>query len=100
MSRTSKIVVAPRGSTRGEVAIQEFANSNLPSEQLRKRAVPLLTSKELLRIVWGLPPEDRTKFVDKVDQVRRNRLLFPLGTISSLFPQRHIRPSTRKMRNS
>jgi len=97
MARTSKTVVAPRGSTRGEVAIQEFANSNLPSEQLRQQAGPLLTSKELLRNVWGLPPEDQTKFVDKVDQVRRDRLLFPLEIIF-LFLQRHIRPLTRKMR--
>ena len=99
MAKTSKAVVAPRGSTRGEVAIQEFANSSLPPEQLRQRAAPLLDSKELLRIVWGLPPEDQTRFVDKVDQVRRDRLLFPVGTIFLSFLQRHIRPSTHKMRN-
>lgn len=99
MAKSSKTVVAPRGSTRGEVAIQEFVNSNLPSEQLRQRAAPLLSSKELLRSVWGLPPEDQTKFVEKVDQVRGDRLFFPLGIISLLFLQRRIRPLTHKMRN-
>ena len=71
MARTNKPVAAPRNSTRGEVAIQEFANSNSTSEQLRQRAAPLLNSKELLRNVLGLTPEDQTKFVDKVDQVGR-----------------------------
>jgi len=98
MARTSKSVVAPRGSTRGEAAIQEFLNSSLPSEQLRQRAAPLLSSKELLRNVWGLPPEDQTRFVDKLDQVRQDRLLFPLGIIS-LSVQRHIQPSTHKTQN-
>jgi len=90
MTRTSKTVVTSRGSTRGEVAIQEFVNSNLPSEQLRQRAAHLLSSKELLRTVRGLQPEDQTKFVDKVDQVRQDRSLFPLGIISLSFLQRHI----------
>jgi len=85
MARTSKTVVAPRGSTRGDVAIQEFVNSDLPPEQLRQRAAPLLTSRELLRNVWGLPPEDQKKFVDKVDQVRRDHLLSPLGITSLPF---------------
>jgi len=75
MARTSKAVAsAPRDSTRGEAAIQEFANSNSTSDQLRQRAAHLLNSKDLLRNVWGLTPEDQMKFVDKVDQVRLNRL--------------------------
>ena len=75
---TSKAVAVRRGLTRGEVALQEFVNSDLPSEQLRQRAAPLLSSKELLQNVLGLPPEEQTKFVDKVDQVRRDHLSFLL----------------------
>lgn len=83
MARTSKSIAAPHNSTRGEASIQDFANSNLPSEQLRQRAVSLLNSKELLQNVLGLTPEDQTKFVDKVDQVRRDHLCSLL--VSSLY---------------
>ena len=71
MAKTSKPLAAPRNPTRGEAAIQEFANSSLTSKQLKRRAAPLLNSTELLRDIRGLAPEDLTRFVEKVDQVGR-----------------------------
>jgi len=93
--RTSKAVAAPRDSTRWEVAIQKFTNSNLTSDQLRELTAPLLNSKNLLRNVLGLTPEDQTKFVDKVDQARRDRLIpswnlpftVPTKAYSTIDPQ-------------
>lgn len=61
----------PNNPTRGEATLQEFANGDSSPEQLRQRAALLLDSKELLRDVQGLTPKDQTKFVDKIDQVRR-----------------------------
>lgn len=99
MARPGKVVATPYNSTRGETAIQEFANSNLTPELLRQRAATLLDSKELLRDVRGLTPEDQAKFLDRVDQVCRGDPLFFLEIIPPLILQRHIRLSTRKMRN-
>jgi len=76
MSRKSNAVAAPHNPTRGETSTREFANSNLTPEQSRQRAGTLLNSKELLRNIRGLTPEDQTKFVDKVDQVGRDRSFF------------------------
>jgi hypothetical protein len=54
---------------RGETAILEFTNSNLPPEFLRQRAAHWIVNEELLPEIRGLAPEEQTKFVDKVDQV-------------------------------
>ena len=79
MSKESNTAAAPRDLTRGETSIREFADSNLTPEQSRQRAGTLLNSKELLRNIRGLTPGDQTKFVDKVDQVSRDRSFFKLG---------------------
>lgn len=60
-----------RNSIRGEATIQDFANSDLTTEQSRRQAAALLNSKELLRNLGGLTAEDQTKFLDKIDQVWR-----------------------------
>ena len=68
-------------STPYNTAIQEFSNSNSTPKRSRRRAATLLRSKELLRSVQGLTPEDKTRFVDKLDQVCRtahSSLLTPL----------------------
>ena len=65
-----RITPAIQKSTRGETPFREFANADLTPEQSKQRAVPLLKSKELLPNVQALTPEDRTKFIEKVDQVR------------------------------
>lgn len=75
MARKSNTAAAPQSSTRGEAPFREFANTSLTPEQSRQRAVHLLNSKDLLRIVRALAPEDQTKFIDKVDQVRRRWLV-------------------------
>ena len=85
MARTTRPVATPRNPTRGEAAIQEFANSSLTSEQLKQRATPLLNSKELLRDVQGLTPEDQTRFVDKVDQVGRDGSSFSPKNLPSII---------------
>jgi len=76
MSRKSNTVAVPHNPTRGETSTREFANSNLTPEQSRQRAGTLLNSKELPQNIRGLTPEDQTKFVDKVDQVSRDRSFF------------------------
>lgn len=76
MIRTNNAATASRDPIQGEAAIQEFANSRLSPAQLRKLAAPLLRSKELLRDVQKLTPEDQMNFVNKVDQVCRYAL-FP-----------------------
>lgn len=67
--------LTPQSSTCGEAPIREFANSNLAPGQSRQRVAPLLTGKEFLRNVLSLTQEDQTKFIDKVDQVRRDGLI-------------------------
>lgn len=79
MARTVNPFTAPRNSTRGETAIREFSDSSLTPEQLRQRATSLLNNKELLQNVRGLTPEEKTRFVDKADQVC-NGSFSPLGT--------------------
>ena len=73
MTRKSNAAAAPQSSTstRGEAPFREFATNTLTPEQSRQRAAPLLNSKDLLRNVRALTPEDQTKFIDKVDKVRR-----------------------------
>ena len=73
MSRKSNAAVALQKSTNGGTALREFAYSDLTQEQSKQRASLLLDSKDLLRNVRGLAPEDQTRFIDKADQVRRRR---------------------------
>ena len=73
--RRSNAATALQSSTHGETPFREFANSTLTPEQSRRRATPLLNSKELLRNVRALTPEDQTKFMDKIDQVCRRWLI-------------------------
>ena len=73
---------------------REFANSALTPEQSRQRAGPLLNSKDLLREFRALIPEDQTKFIDKVDKVRRGWLIllsqYPPSIISAkAYPTIH-----------
>ena len=97
MVGTSETGTTHRNPTRGEVAIQEFANVNLPPELSRQRAAQLLNSKRLLRNVLGLTSEDQTKFVEKVDEVGRDGLFFSLENFPPFFLDRYIRSPTRKM---
>jgi len=69
---------APRNPTRGEAVVQGFASSGLTPPQLMRRAAPLLNSKKLLQSVLGLTLENQARFVDKIDQVRRDHLSSPL----------------------
>ena len=82
MVRTSE--AAARDPTRGETAIQEFANCDLTSEQLKQRATLLLNSKRLLQSVQGLAPENQMRFMDKVDQVCQDGPLLALD-LSIIF---------------
>lgn len=72
MTRASGTVITPCNSARGETETQEFVNSNSAPELLRQQAASLLNNKELLRNVQRLSQDDRTKFVEKVDQVCRD----------------------------
>ena len=80
MSENRDTVLAPRTSSRGEPLIREIIHTSLTPEQLRQRVAPLLIGEELLRNVLSLAPEDQTKFIDKVDQVRRDRLILFLAS--------------------
>jgi len=68
-----------QSSTRGDAPFREFANSTLTTEQSRQRVASLLNSKDLLRNFRALTPEDQTKFIEKVDKVRRRCLLILLS---------------------
>ena len=70
MTKKSNAAAVPQISTRGEAPFRQFANSNLTPEQSKQQAAPLLNSKDLLRSVRALIPEDQTKFIDKIDKVR------------------------------
>ena len=70
MTRTTKVVAVPRSS---KAATQDFLNNNLTPELSRQQVALLLTSGELLRNVRELTPGDRTKLVEKIDQVRMTR---------------------------
>ena len=56
--------------------LQQFANSNFTLEELRQQAGVLLSNRDISRSALGLSPEDQTKLVDKLDQVRRDPLFF------------------------
>jgi len=71
VAKRNNAAAALQTSTRGEAPFREFANSSLIPEQSRQRAAPLLNSKDLLRNFRALTLEDQTKFIDKVDRVRR-----------------------------
>jgi len=87
MAKNNNTVAAPRNSTRGETSIREFANDDWTPEQLRQRAAVLLNNKELLRNVPGLTPEEQTKILDRVDQVRHSCLpKSQLTTLVKAYP--------------
>lgn len=78
---------ASRSSTSVDAQILEFANSNLPPEQLTRHAVYVLTTfKDSPQTVLGLTPGNQEKCVDKIDQVCQRLLLEILGFS---LPQRH-----------
>jgi len=94
MARKSNTAAALQSSTRGEGPFREYANSTLTTEQSRQQAAPLLNSKDLLRNFRALIPEDQTKFIDKVDKVRRRWLIllsqYPPSIISAkAYPTIH-----------
>ena len=75
MPGRSSAASALRDSAGGEAPFLEFVDGNLTPEQSKQWTALLLDSKDLLRNVQGLAPEDQTRFIDKVDQVRRTRLI-------------------------
>ena len=72
MARERNAVVPPQNPTPVGALVQEFANSNLTPRLLGQQAASLLESEELLRNVRELAQEDQMRFVDEVDQVRRD----------------------------
>ncbi|KAF9647761.1 kinase-like protein [Thelephora ganbajun] len=93
MAKKDNAAIIPRISTRGEAPIQEFVNSNLTPETSRQQAALLLNSKDLVRNLRGLTPEDQTKFVDKIDQAystlgsQNARSVTALGNLCSAIGQ-------------
>ena len=83
--------------TKGGTPFLEFVYSNLTPEQSRQRAALLLNNRDLLRNVQGLSPEDQTRFIDKVDQVRQSWLIRLSHVHLSSFLQRRTRPPTREL---
>ena len=69
MTKKNNVVAATHNSTVGGNPVQEILNVDLPPEALRLRVAIVLTSKDLLRNILGLTPQDQTKFLDKADQV-------------------------------
>ena len=82
-------------TTGGETPFREFVYNNLTPEKSRRRVAVLLDSRDLLRNVQGLSPEDQTRFIDKVDQVRQSWLIRLSHVHFSFLLQRRTRPPTR-----
>jgi len=68
MSTSGRAFAATGDPIRGEPAILNFTNNNLPPELLRQQAAYWIVN-ELLPEIRGLTPEEQRKFVDRVDQV-------------------------------
>ena len=100
MSRRGNPAAALQNSTSGEAPFREYAYSNLTPEQSKQRAALLLDSRDLLRNVQGLAPEDQTRFIDKVDQVSKSSLIRISHDRLSFLLRRRTRASTYEMRNS
>jgi len=83
VAKRNNAAAALQSSTRGEAPFREFANNTLTPEQSRQQAALLLNSKDLLRNLRTLMPEDQAKFIDKADQVRRRWLSNPSLSIST-----------------
>jgi len=95
-----KIVKTVGTSAREESQIYVIINDNLLPEQLREMAVSLLNSKELMRLVEGLPPEDQERFLMRVDRVSQNpRAVVLPRNLLSLLPQRLFRLSTLQLQS-
>ena len=73
----------PRNPTHEEIAIREFTNTDLTPELSRQQAAIFLDDKKLLQNIRGLAPEDQERFVERVDQVRRDGS-FSLSPIETL----------------
>ena len=83
--------------TKRETPFLEFLCGNLTPEQSKQRAALLLDNRDLLRNVQGLAPEDQTRFIDKVDQVRKSHLIRFSHVHLSFLPQRRTRLRTREL---
>ena len=97
MVGAGQTAAASRDPSSGETAIREFANGDLAPGKLRQRAGSLLNSEGLLQKVLRLTQRDQTKFVDKVDQVRRD-LLSPLESSHPCKGIPNRRPAKCKIR--
>ena len=87
---------ALQNSTSADTPFREFAYSNLTPEQSKQRAALLLDSRDLLRNIQGLAPEDQTRFIDKIDQVSLSSLICIPHDHLSFFLRRRTRSSTYK----
>ena len=59
------------GPHRLQAKLQEFLNSHLPTRRVRQHAGRFLVNPDLLQAIQALIPEDRGRFIDRVDQVSR-----------------------------
>jgi len=69
MATYGRAFAATGDAIRGEPAILNFTNSELPLELLRPQAAHWIVNEQLLPEIRGLTPEEQSKFVDRVDQV-------------------------------
>lgn len=99
LTMSRKAAAAAGDLVRGEAAILEFTKSNLTPERLRQRAAHFLMNPRSTRSIQGLSPEEKTKFLDRVDQVCRLPPEIRYSLIATL-PKRHILQSTRTTQNS
>jgi hypothetical protein len=66
---------ARHGPAELEAGVQGFLNSSLPIGDLRQQVGSLLVREGILGTILASTREDRAKFVDKTDQVRRSSWL-------------------------
>lgn len=83
-----------------ESLVYALVNENMLPNEIKTMVLSLLDDKKLTRLIElirRLPPEGQTRFLDRADQVRRDRLLFFVMHLLLLPSQRHSLLSTLKM---
>ena len=86
-----------------ESLVDALVNKNMLPEEIETTVTSLLDSNTLSRliaVVRRLPPEGQTRFLDRVNQVRRGHWLFFAAHLPSFLLQRRLVLLTQKLQSS
>lgn len=99
MSRRGNTAASLQNSTNRETSFRAFAYNNLTPEKAKRWAAILLDHKDLLQNIHELPPEDQTRFINKVDQVCRTWLIpSPIIYLSSFLRKAYTAVDSRTVK--